>query len=206
MFILSKDDIDVIALRRSMMNRKLEKLMAAEQLDIKAIRNELERNPQNGTNPYIIWDRFMYECTKFGCEIAETDINLPKLFLKNGRELETDMVANMNWTYIAGKEEPCFESRFSFWLGELSFGRKFFGDGFDTNHDYADEGYTKAVCGETLDMACTYFISNTSHIMYFLRNFWKYVDCVADVVKRAHEHVKIENKKLIKEAANAYTA
>ena len=112
MFILSKEDFYTIALRKHSMNRKLEKLMAAEQLDLDAIREELEKNPKNGTNPYIIWDRFMYECTKVGCTTSDTDINLPTLFLKNGQELEYDLVANMHWTYTGDKH---FESRFSFW-------------------------------------------------------------------------------------------
>lgn len=202
MFILSKEDFYTIALRKHRMNRGLEKLMAAEQLDIDAIREELEKHPRNGTNPYIIWDRFMYECTKVGCTTSDTDINLPTFFLKNGHELEYDLVANMHWTYIGDSR---FESRFSFWLGKLSYKKKFYGYGFETNHDYA-EGYTKGVCGKSLGTDCAYYITNTSQTQYFIQNFWNYVACVADVVKRAHEHVNRENKKLIKEAGNAYTA
>lgn len=203
MFILSKEDMYPIQLKKSELNRKLEKLMAAEQLDIKAIRNELDRNPQNGTNPYIIWDRFMHECKKVGCDTWETDINLPTLHLKNGRELDYDLVANMHWTNT-GSGEGCFESRFSFWLGKLSYENKFGGLGFVTHHDYA-EGYTKGVCGKSLGMDCGYCITNTSPTMYFIQNFWNYVACVADVVKRAHEHMKRENRRLIKVAADAYS-
>lgn len=201
MFILSKEDN--IAFRKYRMNRKLEKLMATEQLDIDAIRNELDKNPQNGTNPLIIWDRFMYECTKLGCEIElTTAINLPTLYLKNGDKLESDTVANVYWTYTG---EACFESRFSFWLGQLEHRKKFYGDGFVTYHDYT-EGYTKAACGKTLGTDCAYYDANTAQTMYFIQNFWNYVACVADVVKRAHEYVKMENKKLIQGVANAYTA
>ena len=204
MFILSKQDLYPIQLKKSELNGKLEKLMAAEQLDIDAIRKELWKNPQNGTNPYIIWDRFMYECKKVGCDTWETDINLPTLYLKNGRELDYDLVANMHWTNT-GSGEGCFESRFSFWLGKLSYENKFGGSGFVTHHDYA-EGYTEGVCGKSLGMECAYYITDASKTMYFINNFWKYVACVADVIKRAHEHVNRENKKLIKEAAHAYTA
>ena len=204
MFILSKRDMYPIELGKSELNKTLEKLMAAEQLDTKAIFEELQRNPKNETNPYIIWDRFMYECTKVGCEILQTDINLPRLFLKNGHELEADMVANMHWTNT-GKEEGTFESRFTFWLGQLEYRKKFYGHGFYTHHDYA-EGYTESVCGQSLAMDCSYYVTNTSQTMYFIKNFWKYVDCAAAVVRRAKTRVKMENEKLIKEAANAYTA
>ena len=71
MLILSEKDIYPIRYGLFAMNRKLEKLMAAERLDIDAIINELYNNLQNGTNPYIIWDRFMHECVKVGCTIAE---------------------------------------------------------------------------------------------------------------------------------------
>ena len=65
--------------------------------------------------------------------------------------------------------------------------------------------YTKDVCGTSLALDCNYFISDISQIKFFMQNFWNYVACVADVVKRAHECVNRENKKLIKDAANAYT-
>lgn len=94
---------------------------------------------------------------------------------------------------------------FSFWLGKLSYEKKFYGHGFVTYHDYA-EGYTKGVCGKNLGMDCAYYVTNTACTMYFIQNFWNYVACVADLIKRAKEQVKRENKKLIKEAAHAYTA
>ena len=219
MLILSEKDIYPIKYGLFAMNRKLEKLMAAEQLDIDAIINELYNNLQNGTNPYIIWDRFMYECVKVGCTIKEKkNIVLPTLFLKNGRELGSDLIARMNWckTGFCKDGETCFESRFSFWLGELSCIRGIlknensFEHGFEyrffTKTDYVGT-YTKGVCGTSLALDCNfYFISDISQIKFFMQNFWNYVACVADVVKRAHEYVNSENKKLIKDAANAYTA
>ena len=215
MFILSENDIYIIKHGTFAMNRKLEKLMAAEQLDISAIINELDNNLQNGTNPYIIWDRFMYECVKVGCIITENkNIELPTFFLKNGRELRSDLIAWMNWCKVGSCEDgkPCFDSRFSFWLGELSIGEFLnenslesgFEYGFSTKPDTGE--YTKGVCGTSLALDCNYFISNISQIKFFMQNFWNYVACVADVVKRAHEYVNRENKKLIKDAANAYTA
>ena len=216
MFILSEKDIYPIVHGMFAMNRTLEKLMAAEQLDIDAIINELDNNLQNGTNPYIIWDRFMHECVKVGCIIIEKkNIELPTLCLKNGRELMLDLIAKMNWCKTGFCEDggPCFESRFSFWLGELSIGvfnynenlhESGFEYGFFTKTDNGE--YTKGVCGTSLALDCNYFISNISQIKFFIKNFWNYVACVADVVKRAHEYVNRENKKLIKDAANAYTA
>ena len=215
MFILFEKDIYPIKHGMIAMNRTLEKLMAAEQLDIDAIINELDNNLQNGTNPYIIWDRFMYECVKVGCTIEEKkNIVLPTLFLKNGRELGSDLIARMNWckTGFCKDDETCFESRFSFWLGELSCDRSIsdfhefrFDYGFTTKTDYVGT-YTKGVCGTSLALDCNYFIPDIGQIKFFMRNFWNYVACVADVVKRAHECANRENKKLIKDAANAYTA
>lgn len=218
MLILSEKDIYSIKYGLFAMNRKLEKLMAAEQLDISAIINELDNNLQNGTNPYIIWDRFMHECVKVGCIITENkNIKLPTLFLKNGRELRSDLIAKMNWckTGFCEDGKPRFESRFSFWLGELSCVLDIFKNensfehefehGFSTRIDHVGT-YTKGVCGTSLALDCNYFISDISQIKFFIQNFWNYVACVADVVKRAHECVNRENKKLIHEAANAYTA
>ena len=216
MLILSEKDIYSIKYGLFAMNRKLEKLMAAEQLDIDAIINELDNNLQNGTNPYIIWDRLMHECVKAGCTITEKkNIELPTLFLKNGRELRSDLIAKMNWckTGFCEDGKPRFESRFSFWLGELSCIRGIlknensfehgFEHGFSTKIDY--EGvYTKGVCGTSLALDCNYFIPDISQIKFFIQNFWNYVACVEDVVKRAHECVNDENKKLIQEAANGY--
>ena len=213
MFLLSENDIYPIKYGLFAMNRKLEKLMAAEQLDISAIINELDNNLQNGTNPYIIWDRFMHECVKVGCIITENkNIELPTFFLKNGRELRSDLIARMNWCKAGFCEDgkPRFESRFSFWLGELSIG-EFLNVLLESGFEYGfstktDREYTKGVCGTSLALDCNYFISNISQIKFFIKNFWNYVACVADVVKRAHERVNRENKKLIKDAANAYTA
>ena len=218
MLILSEKDIYPIKYGLFAMNRTLEKLMAAEQLDIDSIINELDNDLQNGTNPYIIWDRFMYECVKVGCTIEEKkNIVLPTLFLKNGREHGSDLIARMNWckTGFCIDGETCFESRFSFWLGELSCDRSIvrndnfhefrFGYRFSTKTDYVGT-YTKGVCGTSLALDCNYFIPDISQIKFFMQNFWNYVACVADVVKRAHEYVNSENKKLIKDAANAYTA
>ena len=214
MLILPENDIYIVKRGTFAMNRKLEKLMAAEQLDIDAIINELDNNLQNGTNPYIIWDRFMHECVKVGCVIIEKkNIELPTFFLKNGRELRTDLIARMNWCKAGFCEDgkPRFESRFSFWLGELSIGvfnKNFYEYGFEYGFSTkTDNGeYTKGVCGTSLALDCNYFISNISQIKFFMQNFWNYVACVADVVKRAHECVNRENKKLIKDAANAYIA
>lgn len=214
MLILSEKDIYPIRYGLFAMNRKLEKLMAAERLDIDAIINELYNNLQNGTNPYIIWDRFMHECVKVGCTIAEKkNIELPTLFLNNGCNFRSDLIAKMNWckTGFCEDGKPRFESRFSFWLGEIycirgilrnSFHKSY---GFTTKTDYAGV-YTKGVCGTSLALDCNYFIPDISQTKFFMQNFWKYVACVADVVKRAHECVNDENKKLIQEAANAYTA
>ena len=215
MFLLSEKDINPIKHGMIVMNRTLEKLMAAEQLDIDAIINELDNNIQNGTNPYIIWDRFLHECVKVGCPAdGKKNIELPTFFLKNGRELRTDLIAKMTWAFTGFCEDGrCrFESRFSFWLGELSIGaflnenslESGFEYGFSTKTDNGE--YTKGVCGTSLALDCNYFISNISQIKFFMQNFWNYVACVADVVKRAHECVNRENKKLIKDAANAYTA
>ena len=218
MLILSEKDIYPIKYGLFAMNRTLEKLMAAEQLDIDSIINELDNDLQNGTNPYIIWDRFMHECAKAGCTVKEKKyMELPTLFLKNGCELRSDLIAGMDWTYTGFCEdgEPCFESRFSFWLGELSCDRSIvrndnfhefrFGYRFSTKTDYVGT-YTKGVCRTSLALDCNYFIPDISQIKFFMQNFWNYVACVADVVKRAHECVNSENKKLIKDAANAYTA
>ena len=218
MFLLSEKDINPIKHGMFVMNRTLEKLMAAEQLDIDAIINELDNNIQNGTNPFIIWDRFMYECVKAGCTVeGKKNIELPTLFLKNGCEVRSDLIARMNWTFTGFCEDGgCrFESRFSFWLGELSCDRSIvrndnfhefrFEHGFTTKTDYVGT-YTKGVCGTSLALDCNYFIPDIGQIKFFMRNFWNYVACVADVVKRAHECVNRENKKHIKDAANAYTA
>ena len=218
MLIMSDEDIYPIVHGLFVMNRKLEKLMAAEQLDIDAIINELDNDIQNGTNPYIIWDRFMYECAKAGCTVKDKkNIELPTLFLNNGCEVRSDLIVRMNWTFTGFCEDdgPRFESRFSFWLGELSCVRSMvrndnfhefrFEHGFSTKTDY-DGTYTKGVCGTSLALDCNYFISDISQIKFFMRNCWNYVACVADVIKRAHEYVNRENKKLIKDAANAYTA
>lgn len=214
MLILSEKDIYPIRYGLFAMNRKLEKLMAAERLDIDAIINELYNNLQNGTNPYIIWDRFMHECVKVGCTIAEKkNIELPTLFLNNGCNFRSDLIAKMNWckTGFCEDGKPRFESRFSFWLGEIYCIRGIFRNsfhksyGFTTKTDYAGV-YTKGVCGTSLALDCNYFIPDISQTKFFMQNFWKYVACVADVVKRAHECVNDENKKLIQEAANAYTA
>ncbi len=213
MLILSEKDIYPIKYGLFAMNRKLEKLMAAEQLDIDAIINELYNNLQNGTNPYIIWDRFMHECVKVGCTIAEKkNIELPTLFLNNGCKFRSDLIAKMNWykTGFCEDGKPRFESRFSFWLGEISCIRGIFSNSFHMSYGFSTKTdhvgvYTKGICGKSLALDCEYFIPDISQTKFFMQNFWNYVACVEDVVKRAHECVNGENKKLIQEAANAYT-
>ena len=204
MLILPENDIYIIKHGTFAMNRKLEKLMSAEQLDISAIINELDNNLQNGTNPYIIWDRFMHECVKVGCVIIEKkNIELPTFFLKNGRELRSDLIARMNWCKAGFCEDgkPCFESRFRFCLGPLSYS------------DQLDYGKyvphlmnlgTTDRCkfpSDTLRIAVT---QDTEGLVYFYTHMNEYVKKVKQVLCNFNAECNRMNKAIIKQAGSAY--